>query len=334
MSESTTSDPGPRHRNVLITGGAGFIGSALAARLRTTNTVTILDDLSTGTRANLAECSPDQVIVGDVTDPDCVRDAVAGQDVVVHLAAMMGVRRTLENPLGVLEVNIDGTRTVLEAAADAGVDRVVVASTSEVYGDVRTPPYAEGDDAAPKTNYAVAKLADERFAQAYASQYDVEYTILRYFNVYGPRQDGSPYGYVVPIFVSKALAGEPLTVHGTGEQTRDFTHIRDAVDCTIRAMGPAGRDGIFNVGTGTETSIAALAETVVDVVGAGEVTHAEHPRPYTVERRCADVSNARERLGYEPEIPLREGIQSFLESNAGRTEPPAPGTGTERRRDR
>ncbi|MFC6726962.1 NAD-dependent epimerase/dehydratase family protein, partial [Halobium palmae] len=174
-----------------------------------------------------------------------------------------------------------------EAAAAADVERVVVASTSEVYGDAPTPPYAEDDATAPKTNYAVAKLVDERFTRAYAEEHDIDYTIVRYFNVYGPRQDGSDYGYVVPIFASKALAGDPVTVHGSGEQTRDFTYIDDAVECTVRAMGPAGRNETFNVGTGTETTVRSLAETVVDVLGGGEVTTVDHPRPYTVERRCA-----------------------------------------------
>jgi len=298
-------------RSVLITGGAGFIGSALARRLHDSHVVTVFDDLSTGQREWLPPLPPERVIVDDVTDATAVRRAVAGQDVVVHMAAMMGVRRTLENPLGVLEVNVDGTRNVLEAAADAGVDRVVVASTSEVYGDAPTPPYAEDDLTAPKTNYAMAKLADERFARAYTEARGIDHTVLRYFNVYGPRQDGSEYGYVVPIFVSRALADEPVPVHGSGEQTRDFTHIDDAVDCTVRAMGPAGRNETFNVGTGTETTVRALAETVVDVVGGGEVVTVDQPRPYTVDRRCADVSRAGRLLGYDPETSLRDGIESL-----------------------
>ncbi|QCC47186.1 NAD-dependent epimerase/dehydratase family protein [Halobellus limi] len=308
-----TVDAGLRNRNVLITGGAGFIGSRLAERLQGANAVTVLDDFSTGARENLARIDPERVVEADVRAYDRVRDAAEGQDVVVHLAAMMGVQRTLENPLEVLSVNIEGTQTVLQAARDAGVERVAVASTSEVYGDAPVPPYAESDETAPKTNYAVAKLVDERFTKAFAERYGLEYTVLRYFNVYGPRQDGSEYGYVVPIFLSNALDGDPVTVHGAGDQTRDFTHVRDAVRCTVRALGPAGRNETFNVGTGTETSVGALARKVVDVVGDGEVVHVDHPRPYTVERRVADVSKATEKLGYEPEIDLDDGLRSFLD---------------------
>ncbi len=301
------------NKNVLITGGAGFIGSHLAERLSTQNRVTIMDDFSTGTRSNLEELPADEVIHGSVTDREAVTDAVERADIVAHLAAMMGVRRTLERPLEVLEVNIDGTRRVLEAAAEADIERVLVASTSEVYGDGPDPPYAEDDETAPKTNYAVAKVADERFTQAFEETYGLEYTIVRYFNVYGPRQDSSSYGYVVPIFVKQALEGKPLIVHGDGSQTRDFTYIDDAIDCTVNALSPAGRNQVFNVGGGSELTIQELAEAVVTELG-GRIEHIDHPRPYTVQRRCADVTKARGRLGYDPEYNIEDGIRALRDA--------------------
>jgi len=296
---------------ILITGGAGFIGSHLAAQLNTKNRVTVLDTFETGSRSNVSFLPSKHIIEGSVTNASLVTDLVEDADFVLHLAAMMGVKRTLENPLAVLQINIDGTRTVLEAAANASVERVLVASTSEVYGDAPQPPYSEDDEKAPKTNYAVAKFADERFTRAYGQQHDLDYTILRYFNVYGPKQDSSAYGYVVPIFVRKALTDSVLEIHGDGEQTRDFTYIDDAVDGSLRALQPAGQNEVFNIGAGTEIQISQLAETVREEVGTGSIEHIDHPRPYTVQRRCADISKAQNQLGYHPQHSLRQGIRQL-----------------------
>lgn len=300
-----------RNKRILVTGGAGFIGSNVAERLASENRVTILDDFSTGERENVSFLPQNRVIDGSVTDPSVVASAVADKDLVLHMAAVMGVRRTLENLLDVLQVNIDGTRTVLEAAANADVERVLVASTSEVYGDLVEPPYHESDLVSPKTDYAVAKVADERFAEAYEEEYGLDYTIVRYFNVYGPRQDSSAYGYVVPRFTKKAVNDETLTIHGDGKQTRDFTYIDDAVDGTVRALSSAGRNEVFNIGRGREVEIRELARTVRDVVGSGRLSFVDHPRPrpYRVERRCPDVTKARDRLGYEPQTSLHDGVE-------------------------
>lgn len=294
-------------KRILITGGAGFIGSHLAERLVADNDVVVLDDFSTGSKTNVP--AGIEIVEGDITDGGLVADLVADQDVIVHMAAMMGVRRTLEDPLGVLQVNMEGTRTMLHAAAGAGVERVLFASTSEVYGDLIDPPYHEDDEMSPKTNYAVAKLADERYTRAFCESEGIDHTIVRYFNVYGPHQESSAYGYVVPRFIELARNDEALPVHGDGTQTRDFTYIDDAVVTTSRALGDAGAGGTFNVGTGREVSIAELARTVVDVTGSGEVSFVEHPRPYRVERRCADVSRATRMLGCAPRIDLETGVR-------------------------
>lgn len=305
ISEPRT-DIEPTDERILITGGAGFIGSHLAGRLTANNDVVVLDDFSTGSETNVP---PDaELVEGDVTDEELVSELVADRDVIVHMAAMMGVRRTLENPLGVLQVNMEGTRAVLHGAAEADVERVLFASTSEVYGDLAEPPYREDEEVSPKTNYAVAKLADERYTQAFCENAGIDYTIVRYFNVYGPNQESSAYGYVVPRFIELARKGATLPVHGDGTQTRDFTYIDDAVRATSRALGTSGAGETFNVGTGVEVSIAELARTVVDVVESGEVSFVEHPRPYRVKRRCADVSKAADLLGYTPRTDLETGI--------------------------
>ncbi|WP_339103339.1 NAD-dependent epimerase/dehydratase family protein [Haloterrigena salinisoli] len=295
-------------RRILVTGGAGFIGSNFARWLAPHAHVTILDDFRSGSRDNIDDIDDVSVIDGDIRDAGLVGDAVRDQDVVVHMAAMAGVQRTLDNPVDTLEVNVEGTRTVLEAAVEESVDRILFTSTSEMYGDLFEPPYREDGPIAPKTNYAVAKAVNERYVKSYCEAAEIPYTILRYFNVYGPNQDGSTDGYVVPKFVRRALADDSVPVYGSGEQTRDFTYIDDALDATIRSLGPAGRNETFNVGTGYECSIRRLAEFAVDVVGRGHIVHTEDPRPYRVERRCADITKARDVLRYAPRTPLPDGI--------------------------
>lgn len=301
-------------KRVLVTGGAGFIGSNFAKLLAPHADVTVLDDFTSGARRNIDDVTGISVVTGDVRDHGVVADTVRNQDIVVHMAAMAGVQRTLDNPVETLEVNVEGTRTVLTAALDAGVERVLFTSTSEMYGDLLSPPYREDGPIAPKTDYAVAKAVNERYVRAYCERAGVPYTIVRYFNVYGPAQDGSTDGYVVPKFVRRAIAGESIPVYGSGSQTRDFTYIDDAIDGTIRALGPEGRNQTFNIGTGRECSIRTLAEWVVEVVGRGRIVHTEDPRPYRVTRRCADISKARSILGYEPETPLPDGIRRVADA--------------------
>lgn len=298
-----------RNRSVLVTGGAGFIGSHLSERLAENNEVTVIDSLRTGQKENVP--SDVEFVEGDITDRELVERTLPGHDVVVHMAALVGVQRTLNHPVEVLETNIEGTRTLLQVASEHEIDRFLLASTSEVYGDGINVPYQENNRSSPKTDYAVAKLADERFVRAYAEEYDFNYTTIRYFNVYGPGQDSSSYGYVVPIFIRQALAGDTLEVHGDGEQTRDFTYIDDAVRATVAALSEAGRNETFNVGSNIETTISELAEMITDVVGAGEVKYIDHPRPYTVKRRLADISKSQATLGYEPMYSLRDGIEEL-----------------------
>lgn len=312
-------------KRVLVTGGGGFIGSNLVKALAPHANVTVLDDFTSGVRENVADVDRITMATGDVRDREFVDRVMSGQDVLVHMAAMAGVQRTIDNPADTLEVNVEGTRTVLEGALEEGVDRFLFTSTSEIYGDSSGLPYQEDGPIAPKTNYAVAKAVNERYVRAYCRQADVPYTIVRYFNVYGPNQDGSTDGYVVPKFVRRALVDGTIPVYGSGEQTRDFTYIDDAIDATIRALGPAGRDETFNVGTGRETSIRELAELVTDTLDRGEIDHVDDPRPYRVERRRAAIAKARIRLDYEPETLLPDGIRAVADSLArSDAELPAP----------
>lgn len=303
-------------KRVLVTGGGGFIGSNVVKTLASRADVTLLDNFTSGVRDNVTSVDRITVATGDIRDREFVDRVMSGQDILIHMAAMAGVQRTIDNPGDTLEVNVEGTRTVLKSALSAGVGHILFTSTSEMYGDLSEPPYQEDSPMAPKTNYAVAKAVNERYVRAYCRQADVPYTIVRYFNVYGPDQDGSTDGYVVPKFVRRALSEGTVPVYGSGEQTRDFTYIDDAIDATIRSLGPAGHNETFNVGTGRETSIRELAEIVTETLDSGDIDHVEDPRPYRVERRCADITKARIRLDYEPETLLPDGIQAVAESLA------------------
>ena len=261
----------------LVTGGAGFIGSHLTeALLAAGHEVVVLDDLSTGQLGNLAgvEGHPRlEVVAGSVTDETLVRKLVTGADVVYHLAAAVGVRLILDRPVGTIETNIVGTETVLRAARE-GRPRVVLASTSEVYGKNDRVPLSEDDDRVlgPTTksrwSYACSKAIDEFLGLAYHREYGLPVTIVRFFNTIGPRQTGR-YGMVVPRFVRQALDGGPITVYGDGRQSRCFTDVEDTVRATIAlSLTPAAVGEVFNVGTTHELTIGALAERVRALAGS------------------------------------------------------------------
>jgi len=200
--------------------------------------------------------------------------------------------------------------TVASGGRGTGGFSFIRTASSEVYGDAATVPYHESDPTTPKTNYAVSKLVDERYATAVTDGTATSCTIVRYFNVYGRRQKTD---YVVPQFVRRALDDEEVRIHGDGNQTRDFTYIHDGVNCTLKALERGGDGEIYNVGTGTETTINDLARTVVDVVRTGSITNVGNPRPYRVQRRCADISKAERELGYTLEVSLGAGIERTVE---------------------
>lgn len=296
---------GPSGATVLVTGGAGFVGSHLVEALVGDNEVRVLDDLSSGREAYVHDDAT--LIVGDVRDEGTVREAMAGVDTVFHQAAIVSVDRSIEAPGPTHAVNVGGTLTVFEAARTEDA-RVVVASSAAIYGDPVSVPVAESHPTEPQSPYGLEKLTVDEYARLYHDLYGLETVALRYFNVYGPRQTGGDYAGVISVFREQARAGGPLTVHGDGTQTRDFVHVADVVRANCLAATTDATGEAFNVGTGRTVSIRGLAELVQDL--ADEPVGIEHvdAREGDIERSRADISTASAVLGYEPQWDLREGL--------------------------
>ncbi len=293
---------------VLVTGGAGFIGSHLVERLVGDNEVRVLDDLSTGHREDVHNDAT--LHVGDVRDEATVREATAGVDVVFHHAASVSVDRSLEAPDESHAINVDGTLTVLEAARTEDA-RVVVASSAAIYGDPTSVPIAESHRKRPLSPYGLEKLTVDEYARLYHDRYGLETVALRYFNVYGPRQSGE-YAGVVSVFGEQAAAGGPLTVHGDGTQTRDFVHVTDVVRANCLAATTDATGQAFNIGTGTAVSVRELAELVRELTDGDVPVEPTGAREGDVCRTSADVSRARETLGFESKWDLRDGLAALL----------------------
>jgi nucleoside-diphosphate-sugar epimerase len=303
----------------LVTGGAGFIGSHLVENLLLGGArVRVLDDFSTGLRENLAPFEDRiDLVEGDITNPEACRSASVGVNYVFHQAALPSVPRSLEDPARSHDVNATGTLNVLLAARDAGAKRVVYASSSSAYGDTPTLPKREDQTPSPRSPYAVAKLTGEQYCRSFPGVFDLETVALRYFNVFGPRQDpNSAYAAVIPLFASAAMEGRSPTINGDGEQTRDFTYIENVVLANLlAASAPAEKVSgeVFNVGCGGRISINDLWREIKAAVG-GEV-EAVHgpPRPGDVRDSLADLTHLRERTGFGVRVGLREGIEQTVE---------------------
>jgi nucleoside-diphosphate-sugar epimerase len=310
---------------VLVTGGGGFIGSHLVERLlRDGNQVRVLDNFATGHRANLSEVDTEiELIEGDIQSYERVHNAVRGCEVVFHLAALPSVPRSIQDPLTSTATNVTGTLNVLLAARDEAVRRVVFASSSSVYGPQSEYPQREDVAARPISPYAVSKLAAEGYCRAFTQVYGLETVAVRYFNVFGPRQDPrSQYAAVIPKFITSALTGEAPVIYGDGEQSRDFTYIDNTVDGTLLASTAKGVAGeTFNLACGEETTLNQLVRHIGEISGKPvEATYAEG-KPGDLRRSLADISRAREALRYEPAIDVRAGLERTFVHLAGQDRP-------------
>jgi nucleoside-diphosphate-sugar epimerase len=305
---------------VLVSGGAGFIGSHLTDRLLAEGSrVRVLDNFSAGTRANLETAARHgdrlEVIEGDIRDLPSVERACRGVSAIFHQAAMRSVPRSVADPLGANEHNVTGTLHILEAARRAGVTRVVYASSSSVYGDRPDLPKREDQPPSPISPYAVSKAAGEQYGRVWSKLFGIDTIGLRYFNVFGPRQDPtSEYAVVIPRFIYWALHGEPLEVHGDGEQSRDFTYIDNVVDANLRAARSPGIGGeVFNVGCGDRVALNAIVERLERMVGHSLTRRHTEPRAGDVRHTLADISHGKRLLGYEPLVPFDEGFRRTFE---------------------
>ncbi|HEX2255037.1 MAG TPA: SDR family NAD(P)-dependent oxidoreductase [Thermoanaerobaculia bacterium] len=299
---------------VLVTGGAGFIGSHLVdALVRRGARVRVLDDLSTGARRNLAHPEGTvELLEGDVRDADTCRRACRGVRYVFHQAALGSVPRSMARPLDTLAVNAGGTGNVFVAAREEGAERVVWASSSSVYGDSERLPKREGEEGEPLSPYAASKAMGEVLAAACRHAYGQAIVGLRYFNVYGPRQDPQgPYAAVIPRFFAAALAGEPAVIHGDGEQSRDFTFVDDAVAANLLAAGAPERawGRAYNVAAGARTTVIELARAVGEAVGGARPPRHEPPRPGDVRHSLAALERVGSDLGYQPATALADGLE-------------------------
>jgi len=312
----------------LITGGAGFIGSHLAERLLADgHAVSVLDDLSTGSMSNIEHLTADPHFgyrIGTVTDETLVREMLAPCDVAVHLAAAVGVRLVVERPVHTIETNVRGTESVLRAAARERKP-VLVASTSEVYGKSVKIPFREDDDLVlgatrhSRWSYACSKALDEWLALAYAAEQDVPVVIARFFNTVGPRQTGR-YGMVLPSFARQAVRGEPITVYGSGDQSRCFAHVHDAVEAVVRLLAaPEAVGGVFNVGSDREVTIGRLAEMVRETADSrSPIVRVPYEEAYPpgfedMMRRVPSVDRLESVTGFRPAIPLERIVQDVVD---------------------
>lgn len=304
---------------VLITGGAGFIGSHVAERLLARGeSVRVLDNLSTGNLDNLPAGHPRlEFVRGDIRDPETVHRATEGADAVVHLAAVASVPASMEDPVGTHQTNFDGTLNLLVAAHAHGIRRFLYASSAAVYGDTAAIPVAESELPRPLSPYAADKLAGEHYLGYYVRTHSLNATAFRFFNIFGPRQDpASPYSGVISIFANRLKAGRGVTVFGDGRQTRDFVFVGDLAEILIDALGNEGLSGeVMNVGTGRECSLLDLLAALEAL--SGKRIEREHapPRPGDIVRSCADVSRLRARFGRVPQTLIQEGLRELLRYN-------------------
>jgi nucleoside-diphosphate-sugar epimerase len=307
-------------RSALVTGGAGFIGSHLVDALVAAGvSIRVLDHLSSGRRENLADAvKAIDFIEGDIRDLPTVRSACEVTELVFHLAAVGSVPRSMRDPAHTFAANVGGTANVFAAARDAGVHRVIYASSSSVYGDSETLPKREGEEGRPLSPYALSKRMNEELADAFTRCYGMELIGLRYFNVFGPRQDPEgPYAAVIPRFFAACLRGEGAVIYGDGKQSRDFTFVADAVAANLQAAtAPSEACGrAYNVAGGRAVKVLELARAVLEIVGGGAPPRHEPPLPGDIRHSLADLTRTRSGLGYEATTDLATGLRASFDYN-------------------
>ncbi len=302
--------------NYLVTGGAGFIGSHIAAALAARgDDVRVFDNFSTGKHSNLAQVPQAEIVEGDLRDRAAVARAVNGMNYVLHLAAMVSVPQSMSDPVSTDAVNVTGTLHVLEAARQAGVRRVVLASSCAVYGDNDELPLKEISQTRPLSPYAASKLTAEILCQTYYRAYGLPTVCLRYFNIYGPRQDpNSEYAAVIPKFAQRLKAGQSPTVFGDGTQTRDFVHVSDVVRANLLACERDGAIGqVLNVASGRGTSLLDLISTLNDLLGASIGPEFAPARSGDIRHSRGDGALIATTLGFRPEMSLVDGLKTIIE---------------------
>ncbi len=302
----------------LVTGGAGFIGSHLVEGLLARgHHVRVLDDLSTGNLANL-KAVRDRVdlLEGSITDPAAVARAVEGREVIYHLAALPSVTRSVEEPVLSHEICATGTVRVLDAARRAGVRRLVYAASSSAYGDIPGAIRREDEPVSPMSPYAAAKLAGEHYCRCFTTVYGLQTVRLRFFNIFGPRQDPkSPYTGVIALFIAAMVGGRRPRVDGDGLQSRDFTYVENVVQAVMKAAdAPAAVGNVYNIGNGASTTVLDLIKHLNQLLGSDIQPEFGPPRPGDVRHSQADISRARRDLGYEPTVSFVEGLRRTLQA--------------------
>lgn len=297
----------------LVTGGAGFIGSNLVRLLlQEGHEVTVLDSLASGYRSNLTGVGISGLVIGDIRDASLLDRAMAGAEVVFHLAASVGNSRSIDHPFVDATMNLMGTLNVLEGMRRHGLRKIVFSSSAGIFGELKTLPIREDHPVEPDSPYGATKLGAEKMCLAYAKLHGIEAVCLRYFNVYGIHQRFDAYGNVIPIFAQRLIHGQPITIFGDGEQTRDFINVRDVARANLAAGINRGVSGAFNLGSGSNITINRLVEMIQGVSGLKtEVIHGE-PRKGDVRHSLADISAMKRSFGWEPTVAFEPGLTEYM----------------------